>query len=328
MEEKESSIQDLYIEIISSETRNQQIIDDILANYKCGRNCLVLSLRTAHVEKLAQKLRETVPESDVVELTGGMGTKTTREIFQRIAGTPADKNLILVATGNFIGEGFDDPRLDTLFLTMPISWKGTLQQYAGRLHRLHANKKEVRIYDYVDVQVNMLERMYQRCLNGYASMGYTAKSEDISSATHDIIYSRDSFLPVFNNDIVAARKEILIVSPFARKRRAIQMIQQLKIAANNNVRVIVVTRPVEEFKSSDHNALRETLDLFKNDGIHVVLKPNIHQKFAIMDQKLVWYGSINYLSYGNAEESVMRIESAHIANELLNSIEAKKPRNR
>jgi len=174
-----------------------------------------------------------------------MGAKTTREVFQRIADTPADKNLILVATGNFIGEGFDDPRLDTLFLTMPISWKGTLQQYAGRLHRLHANKKEVRIYDYVDVQVNMLERMYQRRLNGYASMGYTAKGEDISSASHEIIYNRDSFLPVFNNDIVAAGNEILIVSPFIRKRRAMQMIQQFKMVADNNVRIIVFTRPVE-----------------------------------------------------------------------------------
>ncbi len=323
IEEKESSIQDLYVEIINSETRNQQIIDDILANYKSGRNCLVLSLRTAHVEKLAQKLRETVPESDVVELTGGMGTKTTREVFQRIADTSADKNLILVATGNFIGEGFDDPRLDTLFLTMPISWKGTLQQYAGRLHRLHANKKEVRIYDYVDVQVNMLERMYQRRLNGYAAMGYTAKSEDVSSASLDIIYNRDSFLPVFNNDIVAAGKEILVVSPFIRKRRAMQMIQQLKIAAINSVRVVIVTRPVEEFKLPDQNTLRETLDLFEKNDIRVVSKPNIHQKFAIFDQKIVWYGSINYLSYGNAEESVMRIESAHIANELLKSIAGK-----
>jgi superfamily II DNA or RNA helicase len=323
IEEKEPSIQDLYAEIIDNETRNQQIIDDIFANYERGRNCLVLSLRTAHVEKLAHKLQEMVPDSAIVVLTGGMGTKTTREVFQRIADTPVDRNLILVATGHFIGEGFDEPRLDTLFLTMPISWKGTLQQYAGRLHRLHENKKEVRIYDYVDIQVNMLERMYQRRLNGYASMGYKAKNEDITSASPDIIYNRDSFLPVFNNDIVAAGKEILIVSPFVRKRRTLQMIRHLKISAIKNVHVTVVTRPAEEFKLSDQNALLETLDLFRQNEVRVVFKPNIHQKFAIMDQKVVWYGSINYLSFGNAEESVMRIESAHIANELLKSIEDK-----
>ena len=98
-----------------------------------------------------------------------------------------------MATGSFIGEGFDEPRLDTLFLAMPISWKGTLQQYAGRLHRLFADKKEVQIYDYVDIRVRMLERMYQKRLTGYASMGYKAKSDDIMSASLDIIFDKDSF---------------------------------------------------------------------------------------------------------------------------------------
>ncbi len=320
IKESEASIQDLYAAIIDSEIRNQQIIDDILANYQCGRNCLVLSLRTAHVETLVQKLREAVPDSDIVTLTGGMGIKTTREVFQSIAAASADRNMILVATGHFIGEGFDEPRLDTLFLTMPISWKGTLQQYAGRLHRLYENKKEVRIYDYVDIQVSMLEKMYQRRLNGYASMGYSVKGEDIASASLDIIYNRDSFLPVFNNDIAVANKEVLIVSPFVRKRRALQMIQQLKIAVSNNVRVIVVTRPIEEFKPADQISLQEAFDLFKKNEIRVVLKSNIHQKFAIMDQKIIWYGSINFLSYGIAEESVMRIDSAHIASALQDSI--------
>jgi superfamily II DNA or RNA helicase len=320
IKESESSIQDLYAAIIDNEIRNQQIIDDIVANYKCGRNCLVLSLRTLHVETLAQKLREVVPDSDIVTLMGGMGIKTTREVFQSIADTPAGRNMILVATGHFIGEGFDEPRLDTLFLTMPISWKGTLQQYAGRLHRLYENKKEVRIYDYVDTHVSMLEKMYQRRLNGYASMGYSAKGEDIVSASLDIIYNRDSFLPVFNNDIAAAKKEVLIVSPFVRKRRVLQMIHHLKTAISNNARVIVVTRPIEEFKQADQNALQEALDLFKENEICVVLKPNIHQKFAIMDKKIIWYGSINFLSYGTAEESVMRIDSAHIASALQDSI--------
>ena len=251
-----------------------------------------------------------------------MGTKTTREIFKSISDIPDDKNLIIVATGSFIGEGFDEPRLDTLFLAMPISWKGTLQQYAGRLHRLFENKKEVRIYDYVDVHVMMLERMYHKRLSGYASMGYKAKGENIESTLLDIIFNKDNFLPVFSNDAVSAKKEILIVSPFVRKRRTLQMIQYLKVALENKHRVIVVTRPIEDFKKKDSAALKRTLDLLKNEGISVVFKSNIHQKFAIMDQKIVWYGSINLLSYGNAQESIMRIESPNIANELINSIES------
>jgi superfamily II DNA or RNA helicase len=318
-DEKDVSIQELYAKITNNEFRNQQIIADVLKNYHQGRNCLVLSLRTAHVELLANKLKEEVP--DVVILIGSMGKKSAQEAFLRLADIPADKNIILVATGHLIGEGFDEPRLDTLFLTMPISWKGTLQQYAGRLHRLFKTKKEVRIYDYVDIHVKMLERMYQKRLNGYASMGYKAKGEEIDEAPLDIIFHKDSFLPVFNQDISTAKKEILIVSPFIRKRRTTQMINHLKIALDKNIRVIVVTRPPEDFNPENGPALLGILDLLKNTGIRVVFKSNIHQKFAVMDQKTVWYGSINLLSYGNAQESIMRIESSNIANELIKSIE-------
>jgi phosphatidylserine/phosphatidylglycerophosphate/cardiolipin synthase-like enzyme len=252
---------------------------------------------------------------------GGMGRKATREIFQRIADIPADRNIILVATGHFIGEGFDEPRLDTLFLAMPISWKGTLQQYAGRLHRLYEAKKEVKIFDYVDIQVKMLEKMYTNRLNGYASMGYKAKGEELNDTPLDIIFDKDNFLPVFNQDINAAKKEILIVSPFVRKMRALQMTKHLKVVLEKNVRVLIVTRPKEDFKPKDHATIQRTLNLLTDCGASVVFKSNIHQKFAVMDQKVVWYGSINLLSYGSAQESIMRIESANIANELVKSIE-------
>ncbi len=320
MDEKEVSIQQLYTETMESDYRNQQIIDDVLNNYHQGRNCIVLSLRTAHVELLSKRLMDKVPE--VITLMGRMGKKVTRETFQRIVDIPADRNIILVATGHFIGEGFDEPRLDTLFLAMPISWKGTLQQYAGRLHRLFKTKKEVRIYDYVDIQVKMLEKMYQKRLNGYASMGYKAKGEESMDSPTDIIFDKDNFLPVFNQDIVAATKEIVIVSPFVRKRRTHQMVQNMKIASGKNLRIIVVTRPKEDFPSKNQAAMQRTLELLTDSGISVVFKSNIHQKFAIMDQKVVWYGSINLLSYGSAQESIMRIESPNIANELIKSLKS------
>ncbi len=260
--EQEVSIQQLYAEIMESDFRNQQIVDDVLNNYHQGRNCIVLSLRTAHVESLTKRLKERVP--DVFALTGAMGRKATREIFQRIADIPADRNIILVATGHFIGEGFDEPRLDTLFLAMPISWKGTLQQYAGRLHRLYEVKKEVKIYDYVDIQVKMLEKMYQKRLNGYASMGYKVKGEELNDTPLDIIFDKDNFLPVFNQDIIAAKKDILVVSPFVRKMRTLQMIKHLKVALEKKVRVLIVTRPKEDFKPKDH----ATIQRIHNKGCH------------------------------------------------------------
>ncbi len=205
---------------------------------------------------------------------------------------------------------------------MPISWKGTLQQYAGRLHRLFANKDEVQIYDYVDIHVRMLERMYHKRLSGYASIGYKAKGESVASGPIDIIFDKTSFAPVFANDLANAAGEILIVSPFVTKRRSLQMLRNLETALGNKVKVTVVTRPETDFKDKDVSALQSALGLLQGAGIDLIYKAKIHQKFAIIDQRIVWYGSINLLSYGSAEESVMRLESSGIANELISQAAA------
>jgi superfamily II DNA or RNA helicase len=318
-QEKDVSITELYAEIIGNEMRNQLIIDDVVQCYEKDRNCIVLTERTAHVELLTKELGKRIPE--VISVMGTMGAKETRETMARITNAPKDKPLILVSTGRYIGEGFDEPRLDTLFLAMPISWKGTLQQYAGRLHRLFEGKSEVLIYDYADIHVRMFEKMYNKRLSGYASIGYKAKGESFATESVDIIFDKNNFLPVYSNDILNASTEILIVSPFVTRKRTLQMAQNLKVAIANNVRVIVVTRPSEEYKEKDLPTWQDTIEVLRNAGVNIVLKSNIHQKFAVIDQKLVWYGSINLLSFGSAEESIMRLLSPNIAYELIKSIE-------
>lgn len=316
--DKEITIQELYSEIVINEMRNRQIIEDVVRSHKNGRNCIVLTERTAHVEAISKELGKEI--SDVISLTGGMGTKETRETMKRIAETPPDKQLTLVATGKYIGEGFDEPRLDTLFLAMPISWKGTLQQYAGRLHRLFEGKDEVQIYDYVDIHVRMLEKMYSKRLSGYAAIGYKAKGESVESDSMDIIFDKRSFLPVYSNDLINSEREIIIVSPFITKKRVMNMMQYLRVAVEKRLKVVVVTRPKEDFKDKDQTGLSEVFKLLQVENISLVFRPNIHQKFAVIDQKVVWYGSINLLSYGSAEESIMRLESPNIAHELIKSI--------
>ncbi len=316
---KDLNIQELYAGITIDEIRNQLIVDDVLNSYENGRNSLVLSERTAHVMLLAKKLKERIPE--VLILRGGMGAKKTKEILNKISAIPTGKQLTLVATGKFIGEGFDEPRLDTLFLAMPISWKGTLQQYAGRLHRLYENKNEVQVYDYVDTHVRMLEKMYGKRLNGYASIGYKVKGENIGAESSDIIFDKNSFLPVYSNDILSASKEVVIVSPFVTNKRATQMLQYFSNIVNKQVKITVVTRPSEDFKDKRKPALEQVFDILKNMEIKLILRSNIHQKFAIIDQKIVWYGSINLLSFGSAEESIMRLVNNNIAYELMKSIE-------
>ncbi len=318
-EEKDLSITELYAEIVGNEMRNQLIIDDVVQCYEKDRNCIILTERTAHVELVTKALGKLIP--DVISVMGTMGAKETRENMTRITNVPKDKPLILVSTGRYIGEGFDEPRLDTLFLAMPISWKGTLQQYAGRLHRLFEGKSELLIYDYADIHIRMFEKMYNKRLSGYASIGYKAKGESFATESVDIIFDKNNFLPVYSNDILNAGREILIVSPFVTRKRTLQMAQNLKVAIANNVKVIVVTRPSEEYKEKDLSAWQDTIEVLGNVGVNIVLKSNIHQKFAVIDQKLVWYGSINLLSFGSAEESMMRLLSPNIAYELIKSIE-------
>ncbi len=163
-------ITEIYQALIEDTRRNDIILDDIIAAITAGRSPLVLTQRTAHVEFFANKLAGF--SKHVIILRGGMGRKQIKAVMEKLHSIPEEDERVIISTGKYIGEGFDDSRLDTLFLTMPISWKGVLQQYAGRLHRAHDGKTEVVIYDYVDSNVPVLAAMYQKRLKGYGGMGY------------------------------------------------------------------------------------------------------------------------------------------------------------
>ena len=226
---------------------------------------------------------------------------------------PREEKLIIIATGKYVGEGFDYPRLDTLFLASPIAWKGTLAQYAGRLHREYPGKQNVMIYDYADIHVPVLERMYNKRLNGYAQIGYKTLSSYNQPDKINMIYDVNSFVPVMKNDFSEAEKEILIVSPYLRKKRIETILEWLKEPMQRKISITVVTRPAESYK--EPKPIRECIELLQSN-VSVITKPNIHQKFILIDHRLVWYGSINLLSYGSSEESIMRLESRELAAEL------------
>jgi len=318
-ERDEITVQELYGCITADEVRNQMIADDVIQCCKNNRNCLVLTERKNHVTDLAKKIGTEIP--DVITVTGGMGTKNTRENHAMISGFPKDKPLVIVSTGRYIGEGFDEPRLDTLFLAMPVSWKGTLAQYAGRLHRLFEGKREAIIYDYVDIHVRMFENMYHKRLSGYASIGYKVKDGVNQDACSHIIFDKTNFLPVFSNDILNAKNEILIVSPYLTLKRTTLILKELNPAISKQVKVRLMTRPSTEPEGKGIPSWSEAVRLLEETGINLIFRKGIHQKFALIDQRIVWYGSINLLGYGSSEETMMRIESTAIAFELVNSIE-------
>lgn len=166
----ERTIQPYYAALAASAARNALILGDVERALAEGRSPILLTERKDHLEILAAYLRPRVRH--LIVLTGGMSPKKQRETAEQLVAIPPDDERLLLATGRFIGEGFDDARLDTLFLALPVSWKGTIVQYAGRLHRHYPGKTEVQIYDYVDSGVPMLSGMFGKRLRGYRTMGY------------------------------------------------------------------------------------------------------------------------------------------------------------
>ena len=146
------------------------IIEDVIDAIQEKRCPVLLTERREHLNVLADLLSQRIP--NVFVMAGGMGKKQRVKLAKQISDIPVDQPRLIVATGRYLGEGFDDERLDTLFLALPISWRGTLTQYAGRLHRLNTAKKEVIIFDYVDFEVPVLAKMYARRRAGYKSIGY------------------------------------------------------------------------------------------------------------------------------------------------------------
>ena len=169
-EDPRAAFQSLYSQLMVNETRNRLICSDVLAATRQGRSPVVLTERTQHLEWLAVEIRRNVEH--VVVLRGGMNKTLTSEAMESLASIPDSEPRVLLATGRYLGEGFDDPRLDTLFLALPVSWRGTVAQYAGRLHRLYEGKREVYIYDYADLDVPMLARMFDKRCTGYEAVGY------------------------------------------------------------------------------------------------------------------------------------------------------------
>lgn len=181
-----------------------------------------------------------------------------------------------------------------------------------------AGKSYVRIYDYIDIHVPMLEKMYQKRLKGYSSIGYMTRCEGAAESVSSI-FDNNNFLNVFIADILSANHEVLLVSPFVSKRTLSKLLPPLAPVA---AKITIITRPPEDNKNEivRHRA-EECITMLKDSGFTIRKRSGIHQKFTVIDRRLIWYGSINFLSFGTSEESVMRLESVNIAAELVGSME-------
>jgi superfamily II DNA or RNA helicase len=176
---QEAGIQDVFRHLASDPERTAAIAVEIENSYKQGRKILVLTERTEHLDAILAALDRKVPT--IFTVHGRMSKTRRATMIRELEALPPDAPRVLLATGKLVGEGFDHPALDTLVLAMPISWKGTLQQYAGRLHREHATKIDVRIIDFVDMGHPALLRMWAKRQRGYRAMGYRVAARLVSS---------------------------------------------------------------------------------------------------------------------------------------------------
>jgi hypothetical protein len=175
----------------------------------------------------------------------------------------------------------------------------------------------VQVYDYVDINVPMLENMYQKRLKGYAAIGYKSKGTSESTEEVNSIFDNQTYFSVYSTDIQNAKKEVLISSPNLTKRRVVLFIDSIN---SSSTKTSVITRSLESYVEKDRNRISECIELLTKHDINVITKEQTHQKFAIIDQRIVWYGSISLLGYGYADASIMRLDNIDVAAELQGSI--------
>lgn len=301
--------------LAESEIRNNLIIEDVLNVVAAGRTPIILTARTSHVELLAEMLKQHV--ANIIQLTGEGTAKNKRETLQKLQDIPKDAPLVIVATGKYVGEGFDYPRLDTLFLALPISWKGLVAQYAGRLHRENEGKKDVRIYDYIDIHEPVCENMYRKRLKGYSAIGYRVLSKDTQTLfdnTDDLqtssyegqIFNGNTFRLAFMQNLKSSRQSIVISSPKLYRTERNTFVKMLREFHVSGVQIAILTSE----ESSQTNYL-------KSLGLYVKIVPKLSLSSCIIDRSTVWYGSINILGYVTEEDNIIKITDGKLANELL-----------
>ncbi len=311
-------ITEVYKHICESNYRNELIVADVVEAINAGRNPLVLTERTSHIEHLVALMAE--KNFEVIVLSGDLKTSERKESLRKIKALKDEDRFVIVATGKLIGEGFDEARLDTLFMAMPIAWKGTIAQYAGRLHRNFEGKEEVLIYDYVDVHIPVLERMYHKRLTAYRSVGYSIKNDNSEFAAESGIYDEANYFEYVIQDIKGAEKNILISSPFLQRKKVNEIREILIEKYRAGTRITLCIKILEEYSDKHRPYISDFINELERQGINVIQLSNNHLKFMVIDNTIVWYGGIDVLGGSYNDNSLIRIQNEALANELIGAI--------
>ena len=308
-----------YERLRENEDRNEMIAADVKRALENGRTPVVLTRFTNQAAALYALLQPVAQNAFL--LTGEMPKKDRDAAMMAMVNVPPEESLVLIATGQLVGEGFDFPRLDTLFLATPISWKGVVEQYAGRLHRDYPGKKDVFIYDYVDSHIPVFDNMYTKRLRTYKRIGYTLCTTDAPEKQNaNAIYDSDNYRPVFEQDLLEATESIVISSPTLSRKRVEQLLALVRSGQENGLKVTVITWHPDVYRYGKDEHRLALLESLRTGGCEVRFAQDNCQHFAVIDETILWYGSMNLLSRDDVEDNIMRLESREIAEELLGTL--------
>lgn len=300
----------------NNEVRDEQIISDVKECILGGRTPVVLSKYKDHSERLYERLKECADK--VFLMTGNNSKKEHKKIREQLQLVDSKETLILVATGSLIGEGFDFPRLDTLIMATPVSFRSVVEQYAGRLNRDYDGKTNVIVYDYVDSHIPMFDKMYAKRLKAYKQIGYEVcgglKHE---KQTANAIFDSDNYQEVYKKDLLEAEKEIVISSPAISGSKVYELINLLRDKQTSGVMITIVTWEPDSYGYGDSAFWMSLHEEMRQAGFYIKTVEESCEHFAIIDQELIWYGNMNLLAKEKLEDSMMRVKGKQIAAEFM-----------
>lgn len=302
--------------IRNNDIRDAQIIRDVADCVQAGRTPVVLTKYVDHAKKLSERLRK---YSDrLILLTGSNGTKARRKQVEVLNSIDDEESLILVGTGSLLGEGFDFPRLDTLFMATPISGENVVEQYVGRLNRDYEGKDNVIVYDYVDSHIPKFDKMYASRMRAYKKIGYEICVDiDGKKQETSAIFDIENYSEIYWRDLVEAKTTVVISSPRLNNQKVNRVISVLGNRQELGVKVTIVTWHPDAYKYGRDDVRMELMERLRRAGFEIRLAEESCEHYAVIDNEIVWYGSMNLLSIEDAEDNIMRVKSKNIAAELL-----------
>ena len=302
--------------IHNNDVRDEQIIEDVKNCVAAGRTPVVLSRYKDHSEKLYESLKSHADH--VFLMTGNNSKKEHKKILEQMRQVDKNESLILIATGSLVGEGFDFPRLDTLFMATPVSFRGVVEQYAGRLNRDYEGKENMIIYDYVDNHIPMFDNMYVKRLKAYKQIGYElAGGLQTDKQTVNAIYDGDNYSENYHKDLLDANKNIIISSPVISGSKVYELINMLREKQMSGVQVTIVTWTPDSYGFGDASYWMQLHEDMRRAGFYIKTVEEYCDRFAVIDQEVVWYGNINLLAKDKVDDSIMRVRSKEVAGELM-----------